>query len=118
MKTNSDPRCEAPRECRAVGGALCRRCHMRSRIIALNADPEFAARNSERMKRLNADPEFAARNSERMKRLNADPEFAARNTQRRLSWCPEPLWELYRDLTKKGIPAREARALVEQHIRA
>ena len=50
---------------------------------ALNADPEFKARNAARMKALNADPEFKARNaaaaSKRMKALHADPEFKARN---------------------------------------
>ena len=50
-----------------------------ARMKALNADPEFKARHAERMKALNADPEFKARNAARMKALHADPEFKARN---------------------------------------
>lgn len=43
-KTNNDPRCAAPADCRKKGvGALCRACHFRSLAITLNADPEFAA---------------------------------------------------------------------------
>lgn len=56
-KINADPRCERPNDCRAKGKGICRVCTLRR----LHADPEFAARNSERMKRLNADPEFRAK---------------------------------------------------------
>ncbi len=42
----------------------------------LNADPEFAKANAERMRKLHADPEFAKahaeRGAERMRKLNAD----------------------------------------------
>lgn len=53
--------CQQPDDCRAKGDGLCRRCNMKR----LHADPEFAARNSERSR-------------ERMKRLHADPEHRAK----------------------------------------
>ena len=80
---------------------------------ALNADPEFKARNAARMKALNADPEFKARNaaaaSKRMKALHADPEFKARlkaGIQRRHfgvevpAWVPNDLRDDYIDVAR------------------
>ena len=69
------------------------------RMKALHADPEFKARHAERMKALNADPEFKAKISKlsaaRMKALNADPEFKARHRaaiRRHFDGCDVPSW--------------------------
>ena len=69
--------------------------------------------HSERMKALNADPEFKARNAaasaERMKALHADPEFKARlkaGIQRRHfgvevpAWVPNDLRDDYIDVAR------------------
>ena len=39
-------------------GTHCPPCHFRAVANKLHADPEFAAKNAERMRKLNADPEF------------------------------------------------------------
>ena len=68
--------------------------YQRGIMRALNADPEFAAANAERMRALNADPEFAAANAERsrerMQALHADPEFAAANAERMRALHADP----------------------------
>ncbi|MFZ1680635.1 MAG: hypothetical protein WAT70_06410, partial [Rhizobiaceae bacterium] len=85
------------------------------------SDPEFRARNAERMKALNADPEFRAAASERMKALHADPEFRARRIAgiRRHhagcdvpSWVPDDLRDKYIDVAR--LSGEEAAA---SHVR-
>jgi hypothetical protein len=63
---------------------------MRSRIIALHADPEFKAKTAARMKALNADPEFKAKTAARMKALHADPEFKAKTAARMKALNADP----------------------------
>ena len=72
-KINHNPRCEQPTGCKAIGGALCRACQIRSRIIAIHRDPIAKHDLIERQKKAWADPAKRARHAERQKKAWADP---------------------------------------------
>ena len=64
------PNCEHPSACSAKGSGHCRSCNGLAVAKALNADPEFRAFATARMKARNADPEVKAA-AARLKAMHA-----------------------------------------------
>lgn len=78
------------------------------RMRKLNADPEFKARHSERMRKqmlkLHANPAFAARNSARMRMRHADPIYQAKHRERAREMHANPEFkEWHRKRIREGI---------------
>lgn len=88
-KTNDDPRCRQPNDCKARGGPLCRGCNF-SNLARINA----------------ASPEV------REKRRAAQKQAL----QKRFSWLPSELADDYAVLKKK-VGAKEAKQMILSQIK-
>lgn len=92
-------------------------------LRAYQADPEFKAAKSKRMKALHADPEFAARqraaSSKVMKALNADPEFKAGVVNRIRALHADPEFKAALVKRMKALNADpEVRAVASKRMKA
>ena len=85
-KSAPHPLCQKPHACEAKGRGLCRSCNIKAVTAEISGDPERSEvrrkRNLANLDEYRADPQWRARQSQKLARLHKDAEFAEAHRMR------------------------------------